>query len=102
MYKSFSLFAIHLKSDENTVPKSIFDLLRISSITKGRINNIRYITQVNVKPPTFAVFMSSPDDLPNSYRRFLLGSIVKTFDLHGVPIRIMFRKGNNPYIKNSS
>ena len=66
---------------------------------RGRQNNIRYITQVNVRPPTFALFMSSPDDLPNSYRRFLLGSIVKTFDLHGVPIRIMFRKGNNPYVK---
>ncbi len=66
---------------------------------KGRQNNIRYITQVNVKPPTFALFMSSPDDLPNSYKRFLLGSIVKTFDLQGIPIRIMFRKGNNPYVK---
>ena len=66
---------------------------------KGRQNHIRYITQVNVKPPTFALFMSSPDDLPNSYKRFLLASISKTFDLHGVPIRIMFRKGNNPYIK---
>ena len=66
---------------------------------KGRQNNIRYITQVNVKPPTFALFMSSPDDLPNSYKRFLLGSIVKTFDLTGVPIRMMFRKGNNPYVK---
>ena len=66
---------------------------------KGKQNNIRYITQVNVKPPTFALFMSSPDDLPNSYKRFLLASIVKTFDLQGVTIRIMFRKGNNPYIK---
>ena len=66
---------------------------------KGRQNNIRYITQVNVKPPTFALFMSSPDDLPNSYKRFLLGSIVKTFDLQGLPVRIMFRKGNNPYVK---
>jgi len=67
---------------------------------RGRQNNIRYITQVNVRPPTFALFMSSPDDLPNSYRRFLLGSIVKTFDLQGVPIRILFRKGNNPYVKS--
>ena len=66
---------------------------------KGKQNNIRYITQVNVKPPTFALFMSSPDDLPNSYKRFLIGSIVKTFDLFGVPIRIMLRKGQNPYVK---
>ncbi len=66
---------------------------------KGRKNNIRYITQVNVKPPTFALFMSSPDDLPNSYKRYLLSSIVKTFDLFGVPIRIILRKGNNPYVR---
>ena len=67
---------------------------------KGKKNSIRYVTQVNVKPPTFALFMSSPDDLPNSYKRFLLASVVKTFDLRGVPIRIMLRKGNNPYLKN--
>ena len=66
---------------------------------KGKQNNIRYITQVNVKPPTFALFMSSPDDLPNSYKRFLLASIMKSFDLLGVPVRVMFRKGNNPYVK---
>ena len=66
---------------------------------KGKQNNIRYITQVNVKPPTFALFLSSPDNLPNSYKRFLLVSIAKTFDLLGVPIRILFRKGNNPYVK---
>ncbi len=66
---------------------------------KGKQNNIRYITQVNVRPPTFALFMSSPDDLPNSYKRFLLASIMKSFDLLGVPVRVMFRKGNNPYVK---
>ena len=66
---------------------------------KGRQNNIRYITQVNIKPPTFALFMSSPDNLPTSYKRYLLSSIMKTFDLFGIPIRIIFRKGNNPYVK---
>ena len=65
---------------------------------KGKQNSIRYITQVNIKPPTFAIFMSSPEDLPNSYKRYLLGSIVKTFNLFGVPIRIILRQGNNPYI----
>ena len=68
---------------------------------KGKKNNIRYITQVNVKPPTFALFMSSPDDLPKSYKRFLLSSIVKTFDLSSVPIRIILRKGQNPYVKKN-
>ena len=66
---------------------------------KGRQNNIRYITQVNIKPPTFALFLSSPDNLPTSYKRYLLSSVMKAFDLFGIPIRLMLRKGNNPYIK---
>ncbi len=66
---------------------------------KGKKNNIRYITQVNVKPPTFALFMSSPDDLPNSYKRFIMTSLIKSFDFFGVPVRIILRKGNNPFIK---
>ena len=66
---------------------------------KGKKNNIRYITQVNVRPPTFAVFMSSPDNLQNSYKRFLASSIMEDFDLYGLPVRIMYRKGNNPYIE---
>ena len=64
---------------------------------KAKKNNIRYITQVNVRPPTFAVFMSSPDNLQSSYKRFFAKSLMEDFDLTGIPIRIMYRKGNNPY-----
>ncbi len=114
------LSGLHNKGIENLFDKIIYVKQKLSSrittgklnrwlstivennpppLYKGRQNKLRYMTQVNVKPPTFALFMSSPDDLPNSYRRFLLGSIMKTFDLQGIPIRIMFRKGNNPYVK---
>ena len=114
------LSGLHNKGIENLFDKIIYTKQKLSSrittgklnrwlstivennpppLYKGKRNSIRYITQVNVKPPTFALFMSSPDDLPNSYKRFLLASIVKTFDLLGVPVRIMFRKGNNPYLK---
>ena len=67
---------------------------------KGKRNRIRYITQVNVRPPTFAVFMSSPENLPESYKRFLMSSLMDDFDLSGLPIRIMLRKGNNPYVES--
>ena len=67
---------------------------------KGKRNRIRYITQVNVRPPTFAVFMSSPENLPESYKRFLISSLMDDFDLSGLPIRIMLRKGNNPYVES--
>ena len=65
---------------------------------KGRKNNIRYITQVNVRPPTFALFISSPKNFPDSYKRFLATTIMEDFNLYGIPIRIMLRKGKNPYV----
>jgi GTP-binding protein len=66
---------------------------------KGRKNSIRYITQVNVRPPTFAIFMSSPENLPTSYKRFLISSLMESFGLFGLPLRLMARKGKNPYIE---
>ena len=66
---------------------------------KGRKNSIRYITQVNVRPPTFAIFMSSPENLPTSYKRFLISSLMESFGLFGLPLRLMTRKGKNPYIE---
>ncbi len=67
---------------------------------KGKRNRIRYITQVNIRPPTFAVFMSSPENLPESYKRFLISSLMDDFNLSGLPIRMMLRKGNNPYVES--
>jgi GTP-binding protein len=63
----------------------------------GRRMRLRYITQVNVRPPTFALFASKPSELPDSYRRYLVNSLRQNFDLAGTPIRLMLRKGTNPY-----
>jgi GTPase len=63
----------------------------------GRRMRLRYITQVNVRPPTFALFTSKPSELPDSYQRYLVNSLRQNFDLAGTPIRLMLRKGTNPY-----
>jgi len=61
---------------------------------------LRYVTQVNTRPPSFALFASKPGELPDSYRRYLVNSLRQTFDLPGVPIRMMLRKGENPYARS--
>ncbi len=66
-------------------------------LVAGRRLRLRYVTQVNIRPPTFALFASRPEELPDSYRRFLVNSLRETFDLPGVPIRLMLRRGKNPY-----
>ena len=58
---------------------------------------LRYMTQANTRPPTFALFASKPGELPDSYRRYLVNSLREDFGLPGTPIRLMLRKGTNPY-----
>ena len=65
--------------------------------TGGRRNRIRYATQIKTRPPTFAVFCSRPEDLPESYTRYLLNDLRDTFKLPAVPVRMLMRKGDNPY-----
>ena len=66
-------------------------------LVASRQLRLRYITQVNTRPPTFALFASKPGELPDSYRRYLVNALRQDFDLPGTPIRMMLRKGKNPY-----
>ncbi len=63
----------------------------------GRRVKLRYITQVNARPPTFVLFCSRPKALPDSYSRYLVNSLRENFDMPGVPIRLNLRKGDNPF-----
>ena len=67
------------------------------ALERGRRLRIRYATQVKARPPTFVLFTSKPDQLPDSYTRYLVNSLRETFDLPGVPIRVHLRAGKNPY-----
>ncbi len=64
---------------------------------KRRIK-LRYMTQVKARPPTFALFVSTPEELPESYLRFLAQGLRDTFGLVGVPLRFLMRKPKNPYV----
>jgi len=66
-------------------------------LVDGRRLRLRYGTQVNTRPPSFALFASKPGELPDSYRRYLVNGLRLDFGLPGTPIRMMLRKGKNPY-----
>ncbi len=63
----------------------------------GRTNRLRYITQIKARPPTFAIWVSYPNDLPDSYKRYLINGLRRDFDMPGVPIRLLMRTSKNPY-----
>jgi GTPase len=66
----------------------------------GRRIKIRYATQANARPPTFAVFGNQLAKLPESYTRYLMNGLRKDFELWGVPIRFSMRGGKNPFDKD--
>jgi GTP-binding protein len=63
----------------------------------GRRIKLRYITQPKSRPPSFVLFCSRADALPESYIRYLTNGLRTAFDLPGVPIRLTLREKDNPY-----
>jgi GTP-binding protein len=63
----------------------------------GRRVRLRYMTQVKARPPTFVVFASRPDAVPEDYRRFLVNGLRRDFEMTGTPVRLFLRAGENPY-----
>jgi len=66
-------------------------------MVKGRRIKIRYMTQARTRPPTFALFASQAERLPDTYVRYLANGLRKTFGFSGVPLRLHVRGGENPF-----
>jgi GTP-binding protein len=66
------------------------------AVSRRRIR-LDYITQPKSRPPTFVLFMSRPEAMPEAYRRYLVHSLREQFDLPGTPIRLTLREKRNPY-----
>ncbi|HEY1360971.1 MAG TPA: ribosome biogenesis GTPase Der [Xanthobacteraceae bacterium] len=65
----------------------------------GRPIRLDYITQPKSRPPSFVLFMSRTDAVPDTYRRYLINSLRESFGLPGTPIRLTLREKKNPYRK---
>jgi GTP-binding protein len=63
----------------------------------GRRLKLNYITQTKARPPSFVLFCSRADAVPQSYLRYLVNSLREAFDLPGTPVRIALREKANPF-----
>ena len=63
----------------------------------GKRIKLRYITQVKSRPPSFVIFGSRVDQLPDSYQRYLVNSMRRDLKLGPVPLRLTMRATKNPY-----
>jgi GTP-binding protein len=63
----------------------------------GRRLKLNYMTQTKTRPPSFVLFCTRADAVPDAYLRYLTNGLRDTFDLPGVPIRITLREKENPF-----
>jgi GTPase len=66
-------------------------------LVSGRRLKLRYITQAKARPPTFVVFGTRAERLPEDYQRYLVNGLREAFELPGTPIRLQLRGTKNPY-----
>ncbi len=63
----------------------------------GRRLRLNYITQAKTRPPSFVLFCTRADALPDAYKRYLVNSLREAFELPGTPIRLTLREKDNPF-----
>ena len=60
--------------------------------TRGKYIKIKYCTQLPTFTPQFAFFSNTPQDIKESYKRFIENQLRKNFNFNGVPLTIYFRQ----------
>jgi len=63
----------------------------------GRRIKLRYLTQARTRPPTFVLFGTRVDQLPESYRRYLVNGLRRDLGFGAVPVRLNLRAPKNPF-----
>jgi GTP-binding protein len=63
----------------------------------GKRIKLRYITQVNTRPPSFVLFGTRVDQLPDSYLKYLVNGIRRELGFGAVPVRLQARAARNPF-----
>lgn len=61
-------------------------------VYKGKPVKFFYATQTKNFPPTFVVFVSAPEGVHFSFKRYLINGFRKAFHFGGAPIQILFRR----------
>jgi GTPase len=64
----------------------------------GKPVKIRYMSQTKTRPPSFVLFANRPQAVQESYLRYLANGLRDSFELQGVPLRLVLRRSRNPYV----
>jgi GTPase len=59
---------------------------------RGKYIKIKYVTQLPIHTPAFALFCNLPQYVKDPYKRYIENRMREKFEFTGVPIRLFFRK----------
>lgn len=80
----------------NTFIERAIQLNHPPMITGKRLR-IYYMTQVDVQPPRFVLFVNNPALMVESYKRYLVNSFRTQYDFAGSPLQFHMRGKKNPF-----
>ncbi len=66
-------------------------------LVRGRRIKLRYAHAGGRNPPVIVVHGNQTDEIPKHYERYLAKTFRRALALHGTPIKLEFRSGENPY-----
>lgn len=70
-------------------------IMNQAPIFNGDRIRVYYGSQVDIKPPTFVLFVNDPNYMHFSYQRYLENRFRSAFMLEGTPIKLVLRKREN-------
>ncbi|OGT46546.1 MAG: ribosome biogenesis GTPase Der [Gammaproteobacteria bacterium RIFCSPHIGHO2_12_FULL_41_20] len=66
-------------------------------LVRGRRIKLRYAHAGGHNPPVIIIHGNQVESLPDSYKRYLAHMYQEQLQLYGTPVRIEFKRGENPY-----
>ena len=66
-------------------------------IVRGRRIKLKYAHQGGRNPPTVVVHGVQTDSLPGAYKRYLMNYFRTQLELHGTPVKLVFKSPENPF-----
>ncbi|MEN9680963.1 MAG: ribosome biosis GTPase Der [Pseudomonadota bacterium] len=66
-------------------------------LVRGRRIKLKYAHQGGSNPPTIVIHGNQVDEIPGSYKRYLVNTFRSALDITGTPVRVEFKASENPY-----
>lgn len=66
-------------------------------LVSGRRIKLRYAHAGGHNPPIVVIHGNQVDDLPDSYKRYLIKAFTEKLNLVGTPLKLEFKNSNNPF-----